>query len=305
MKKDNFNLSEEQVSTPYKAAGAFTTSMLAVIVVYFIASIVVFSLQDKIDVTTNTVYLFSSFFVISLALAAGSFMTYKRHKLLLTDVTEFKFAKKYILVIVTISLGALFGLSSLNDWFVTLLEKFGYVADEVVLPQKSVGAVVFSVVFIALIPACVEEFLFRGLMLKGAESFGKIQAILVTAAAFSLYHMSPAQTIYQFVIGVIYGVVALTSGSILPTIILHFLNNFLIIMWHYLLPDFVIEGVMKIILCIAGVLSVALGLYISMKGYDFSKEKKQYKKTDVIDYLVCILPGFAICLVMWIANLFV
>lgn len=304
MKKKTFNLKDEQISTPYKAAGAFTISMLAVIVAYLIAGIIIYLIQDKIDLQTNPVYIFCSFFIISLALAVGSFITYKRQKLLLADVTEIKFSKNYIIVIVCIAIGALFGLSSLNDYFVMFLEKFGYVADNVNLPPKSFWSVVFSIIFIAFIPAVVEEFLFRGLMLKGAESFGKIQAVLVTAAAFSLYHMSPAQTIYQFVIGVIYAIVALTSKSIIPTMILHFLNNFLIIIWHYLLPDLIIEGTLKIILCVIGVLLVIVGVLLSVKGFDFKKEKSQYKKIEIIDYLVAILPGFAICLVMWIANLF-
>lgn len=304
MKKKTFDLDTDGFSTPYKAAGAFTASMLAVIVAYLVAGIIVYFVQDKIDITTNAVYVLGSFFIISLALAVGTFMTYQKQKLLLSDVTEVKFSKKYIAVIALIAVGALFGLSSLNDYFVMFLEKFGYVADNVTLPQKSFFNVVFSVVFIALIPAIVEEFLFRGVMLKGCENFGKIQAVLVTAAAFSLYHMSPAQTIYQFIIGVIYAIVALTSKSIIPTTILHFLNNFLIITWNYLLPDLVVSGAAKIILCVVGIFMVAAGIYLSVKGFDFKDGKKQYKKADVIDYLIAILPGFAICLVMWIANLF-
>lgn len=292
-----------QISTPMKASGAFTTSMLVVVIAYFCMGIITVAYgTEKLE--DNIVYFFARYFVISLSLIIGCLITYKRQKLLFGDVTELKFDYKYLIVILLVAVGALFGLSSLNDYFVAFLQKFGYVPDMVTLPKKSALNVILCVVFIALLPAITEEFLFRGLVLKGSLSLGNIPAILISAAAFSLYHTSPSQTIYQFVIGVIYAVIATTSNSVIPTIVIHFLNNFIIIIFNYYLPDFSLTGGVKIISVVLGVLCVAIGLYISLKGTKFLGEKQKKNKADVLEYSLTVAPGFLVCIVLWVANLF-
>lgn len=292
-----------QISTPMKAAGAFTTSMLVVVIAYFCMGIITAAYgAEKLE--DNTVYFFARYFVISLSLIIGSLITYKRQKLLFYDVTELRFDYKYLFVILLVAVGALFGLSGLNDYFVAFLQKFGYVPDMVTLPDKTPLNVIFCVVFIALIPAITEEFLFRGLVLKGSLSLGNIPAILISAAAFSLYHTSPSQTIYQFLIGVIYAIIATTSKSVIPTTVIHFLNNFIIITFNYYLPDFSLTGGIKIASVVLGVLLVAAGLYISLKGVKISGENEKKNKADVLEYFITVAPGFLVCIVLWVANLF-
>lgn len=292
-----------QISTPMKAAGAFTTSMLVVVIAYFCMGIITAAYGvEKLE--NNIVYFFARYLVISLSLIIGSLIVYKRQKLLFSDVTEVKFDYKYLIVILFVSVGALFGLSGLNDYFVAFLQKFGYVPDMVTLPDKTPLNVILCVAIIALIPAITEEFLFRGLVLKGSLWLGNIPAVLISAAAFSLYHTSPSQTIYQFVIGVIYAVIATTSGSVIPTIVIHFLNNFIIIIFNYYLPDFLLTGGLKIASVVLGVLLVAAGLLISLKGVKFFGKNEKKEKSDVLEYFLTVAPGFLICIVLWVANLF-
>lgn len=291
------------LKTPYKTTSVYTLSMVAVIGAYLIMGIIIALFDGKVDYEGSLIYFCANYFLVSVALFVGFIITYRKQNLVIYDVTNVKFNLKFVWVIILVTFGALFGLSSLNDYFVALLEKWGYVADAVTLPKKSFASVVSTIIFVALIPAVMEESVFRGLMLKGAENFGKIQAVLVTAAAFSLYHMSPSQTIYQFVIGVIYGFVALSSGSVIPTTILHFLNNFIIIVIYYFFPSFKIEGSVKIIVTVLGVLAVLAALFITLKGFSFKKEDKK-DKASIVEYVSYLAPGFLICLVMWIANLF-
>lgn len=295
---------DKKILTPYKAVSGYTAAMFAVILAYLVMSVLSASLGG-IKFTESLFYFFLSYFVISLALALGSAFTFKRQKLFLSDVTAIKFSPKFIAVILLVFLGTFFGLSGINDLFVDFLQKFGYKPDLVTLPEKSFLTVFCCIVFIAVIPAVVEEFLFRGLVLKGAENFGKIQAVIVSALAFSFYHMSPSQTVYQLIIGVLYGIIALSSGSILPTVILHFLNNFTIIIIYYFFPDFVIVGLAKTLLTVIGLLCVAAGLFIALFKFDFKKDKTVYGKEEKFDYALSIAPGFVIALVMWIVNLFV
>jgi len=296
----NYNFDKEKAPC-YKPAVSFSYSMISVIAVTFIAAIIrkIANFDDG-----NLLVYASGFFLISLALFSGSLLTVKINALKFSDVTKFKFSPKFIAVIVLTLFGTVFGFGKLNDYFVAFLEKFGYVPDAITLPEKSALSVIVSVLFIAVIPAITEEFLFRGLILKASKYFGNVFAVIISALAFSLYHMSPAQTIYQFVIGVVYGFIALASNSVLPTMILHFLNNFLIIALHYFYPTFAISFAVGIILMIAGVAAVSIGLFIALKGFDFKKEPKREKR-EKAEYFMLVSPGFFICLVMWILQLFV
>ena len=77
----------------------------------------------------------------------------------------------------------------------------------------------------ALIPALLEEILFRYLPIKLMASHSKRLAVLLSAAAFSLCHTNLFQIPYAFIAGIILGYVTLHSGSIIPAFIIHFTNN--------------------------------------------------------------------------------
>ncbi len=85
--------------------------------------------------------------------------------------------------------------------------------------------IVLLYVSTALVPAFVEEFLFRGTILANLTPYGKRGAVIISAILFGLMHQNPYQIIYTTAAGVILGMAYLKTGSIwLPTI-MHFVNN--------------------------------------------------------------------------------
>jgi len=88
---------------------------------------------------------------------------------------------------------------------------------------------IMAIFVLCLLPAVVEELLFRGLILKGLMPMGKVVAVIASAVLFSLFHLDPLMTIYQFVMGVVFAVVVLRTGNLLYGMIMHFLNNFVIV----------------------------------------------------------------------------
>ena len=94
-----------------------------------------------------------------------------------------------------------------------------------------------SIVAIGIVPSVVEELLFRGLILHALLPFGKWKAVLISSALFSLFHLSPAQTVYQFIFGIILALVYLKTKNMLVPILLHFVNNFTIITLAYIAGD--------------------------------------------------------------------
>jgi sodium transport system permease protein len=88
-------------------------------------------------------------------------------------------------------------------------------------------------VLVALAPAVCEELAFRGVLLRGlARRMGAWRTILLSAVVFGAFHLS-YETAIRFVptawLGLLLGYVAWHTRSTLPTMLMHFLNNGLVV----------------------------------------------------------------------------
>ncbi|MBQ7089882.1 MAG: CPBP family intramembrane metalloprotease [Clostridia bacterium] len=90
------------------------------------------------------------------------------------------------------------------------------------LSSESLGTLLVTSV---LLPAVVEELLFRGLVQTEYEKYGTTIGVMLTALIFAVFHTSPAQISALFVAGVCYGVMTLIFRSVWPAVIAHAVNN--------------------------------------------------------------------------------
>jgi len=97
-----------------------------------------------------------------------------------------------------------------------------------------IGHYLTLIIMMAVFPAIMEEIVFRGVVLQGLRKHGAVVAVLVSSLLFSLYHMNAAQTAYQFIMGLVYASVIIITGSLLLTMLLHFINNFIIITYTFI-----------------------------------------------------------------------
>jgi len=81
-----------------------------------------------------------------------------------------------------------------------------------------------SLIVLAMLPAIGEELLFRGVFTRSLARMPML-AIAGSAILFSAYHLQPAQMLGTFPLGLALGLLAVRSGSIVPGMIAHFLNN--------------------------------------------------------------------------------
>jgi len=103
---------------------------------------------------------------------------------------------------------------------------------EMLLVYSSFDEMMLAVLIGAVAPAFCEELLFRGYLLKYySMKYDSTQAIIFTSIIFSIIHFNPAALIGIFFIGVALGVLTVYSNSIYPAIMLHFLNNYISIMF--------------------------------------------------------------------------
>ena len=87
----------------------------------------------------------------------------------------------------------------------------------------SLGA---AVLLVGVLPAVCEEACFRGVVLTGlARSGSRALAVLGSALAFGLFHVNPWHVAAATVLGLVLGYAAFESRSLLPSVLLHFVNN--------------------------------------------------------------------------------
>ena len=85
---------------------------------------------------------------------------------------------------------------------------------------------IMSTICTAVIPALVEEFAYRGLVVGILKDHDEMLAIFGSAFLFGMLHGNFAQIPFAFVVGLILGYVRVKTDSMLPGILIHFGNNF-------------------------------------------------------------------------------
>ncbi|MFT5433199.1 MAG: sodium transport system permease protein [Myxococcota bacterium] len=79
---------------------------------------------------------------------------------------------------------------------------------------------------IAFSPAVCEEFLFRGILLRSMVGRFKTRTVVLTTAfLFGAFHMSAIRFVPTAGLGIIMALLAIRTGSLLPSMVLHFLHN--------------------------------------------------------------------------------
>ena len=277
------------------------TVVLYVILNLFVGSIVQSCGLQNTDAGMYILYLLSPS-----AIAVAVAITLYAGKLKPKQVFPVKCKPKYYLIALLLIFGLMFSLSTVNGYLVELLKLLGYNPSTSTLPSFEGWGLVWGLLVIAFIPAVFEEALFRGVMLNNVEEdAGTYRAAFIIAFAFSLYHGSVEKTIYQFICGFAFALLALRSRSILPTIIIHFINNALIILLYaFNLVDDLGNIVMPQWAFITVTVMSALSLVAALLLLVFDKSQvKPKKKNGVAPFFIWASVGIIVMASIWIAGL--
>ena len=127
------------------------------------------------------------------------------------------------LPVIPLLVGVIFVISYLTS---LVLEFFGAVNT---LPEM--GSLFLMIVDHALLPSLLEELLFRYLPLLLLLPYSKRSCIFVSSLFFALIHLNLFQIPYAFVAGLILIVLDVITESILPSLVMHFVNNLLSVVY--------------------------------------------------------------------------
>lgn len=79
--------------------------------------------------------------------------------------------------------------------------------------------------YVAVVPAICEEFLFRGLIYHGLRKRNKYIAMIISAFMFAMMHMNINQFSYALVIGIMFAFIVEVTGTLTSSIIMHLVFN--------------------------------------------------------------------------------
>lgn len=144
-----------------------------------------------------------------------------------------------------------------------------------VAPENDVNFLVFFIFICIMGPVC-EEIIFRHLLLKPLRRCGDGVAVLLTAFIFGVYHGNFDQFPYAFAVGIFLGMIAVRSNSLIPSTILHVINNTMVALGQYLCDAL---GESDVTLAIESGINIAYTLlyYAGMAGLAVLIAKKAFK----------------------------
>lgn len=111
----------------------------------------------------------------------------------------------------------------------SMLFGFSYQIPGPVFPAEP-GAAAAFVLNLTIVPAILEETVFRGMVLQSLRRFGDGFALVVSSLLFALVHILPPQMPNAFLMGLVIGYFVLFTGSVRTGVVIHVCNNALVLL---------------------------------------------------------------------------
>lgn len=124
--------------------------------------------------------------------------------------------------------------------------------------------IIINIICLSFFPAILEEFAFRGVILSALRKYGDAFAIFISAIIFGMIHGNIVQIPFAFTLGLLLGFLVVKTNSLIPSIIVHFINNLLACIYQIVLNNYgentllVVELVIFSILCLLGIIAFTI-----------------------------------------------
>jgi len=163
--------------------------------------------------------------LITLAYVAGCLLTiwvgYNKFRKKTGRVLNFRF-NRVAIVPVLVSVAIVLTMPILTDPVSVLLPMSDYWKKA--FADMNDGTI--SILTVVIAAPILEEMFFRGIVLNGLlKNYSSQTAIVISAAIFGVIHLNPWQAIPAFLGGLLMGWMYWKTNSIIPGMVLHFVNN--------------------------------------------------------------------------------
>ncbi len=165
-------------------------------------------------------------YILAIAIGSVVMLLWKKKKFCFHDIwvtgRKMKMGSFFAILAVFLSGQALFQiLAQLMEW---IANSFGFSILESMEMAAGMEDTFSMFLYVGLFAPVFEEILFRGLVLRILEPYGKKFAIFASALLFGLFHGNLIQTPFAFAVGLVLGYAAV-EYSIGWAMVLHMINN--------------------------------------------------------------------------------
>ena len=94
--------------------------------------------------------------------------------------------------------------------------------------------ILLSVIVFAVVPAVVEEFVFRGMILGAYSKVDVRMGVIISSLFFALLHFSFGSVLYGFFFGLLFAVIRIATDNLIYTMIMHCLFNLINVLMSYM-----------------------------------------------------------------------
>lgn len=128
-----------------------------------------------------------------------------------------------------------------------------------------------GVLSVAVVPAIMEETVIRGIVMQPLRKYGDKYAIIASALLFAVMHGNMVQIPYTVIGGMLLGYLAVSTGSLWPSIVLHFINNLYSVIALSVNDNFgetasvIVTGIMLVTFTVVGIIGFVKLLKIKYK----------------------------------------
>ena len=275
---------------------SFSIAVVVYIVVQLALGMVLLSLPTE-SVAYNLVYCLLS---LSIFVIAWGYSKLAKKDFVQATTANVKPKLAHVLWGCLATFGLIHLMMPVNELFLDLIENAGLSRPTTEIDLHPVTLVLMTVILAPI----GEEFLFRGTVGRGLANDKPVLGILLSGVLFALFHLNPAQTLHQFVLGSFLMLLAYRSGSVWTSVIAHAFNNLVVIFFTFVydptefyLQHFAFVGIIGGVVFAGGV----VGYLLTTKCH---AQKIDHKEKPTHNTWFWFAVAVALCAMLWIANLF-
>jgi len=287
-------------------------NIVPLVFVFFLAFIFNYAKVDTKAVSEELWYLIVSAILAQSSFIISALIVNKSYKISFSALkVKFNFKPIIILICLGVSLICFLGMYNFVGVFDYIWTSIGYNSLASTLPLENIGHLFLNILILGIIPPICEEVLFRGVVFNGLrKSHSDGFSVFLSALLFALMHGSLEQLVFPFIMGIVFAIIVLRTGSIVPSILVHMFNNVLVIIFSYIYNitgftiGFTMNPLMIVLSVLIAIVAVVL-LFLIDKFYFKHKvhESMEIKEKDYNSSNIFMIVAIIISVLIFIVNL--
>ncbi|MBO5746292.1 MAG: CPBP family intramembrane metalloprotease [Clostridia bacterium] len=293
--------------------GSFVLQTVIIVAMMMVAG---FSNTQAMLADSDVLYLINA--VINLVIFTVPFViTASACKHRLGDLILFgKTSRTKSLAVVMLGMGVCIISNIGTAMFSSIINAIFHVLPSANMPDYNynIGSFILVVLCIGILPALLEEFAFRGVVLGILRTkLGDGASIIISAAFFGLVHGNFQQVPFAFGVGLVLGYATVYTGSMLPAILIHAINNTVSVVLDYAtstmspMVQAAVTYLYFAVMLLIGICGFIILVKTDVAPFRLSAERTENGKRDVKWLLTspAVIIYITMCLVMSVAALFI